>query len=263
MIRLSALAVVLAFVALPVAALETPARGHLDARLRNVAYNQDQVFLLSATVGYATYIQFAPGEQMDSHWTGDNGWDIQSFKNLAVIKPIAVDPVTNLIITTTFGRLYNLDLKMVPERRGYYGVRFSYPAEDNAKALLAAQKDALAASMDPERQAHRNLAYTASGSRLIQPTAAFDNGRYTFLHFAENNNWPAVFRLVPSGDAMQETLVNPSVKGNWLILPRVGRAWRLRQGGEVLCIRNEAFNPSGANNPSETASPTTWRVDQP
>jgi type IV secretion system protein VirB9 len=65
-----------------------------------------------------------------------------------------------------------------------------------------------------------------------------------------------VFAVGPDGG---EALVNKTVRGNWLILARVGREWRLRHGEAVMCIRNDAFAPNGTDNPGETTSPAIER----
>ena len=69
------------------------------------------------------------------------------------------------------------------------------------------------------------------------------------MRFPENMTFPSVFAIGPDGG---ETLVNRTVRDNWLILPNVARQWRLRHGKAVLCVRNDAFAPSGRDNPGET-----------
>ena len=132
---------------------------------------------------------------------------------------------------------------------------FAYPDEERKATATRRAKGELAASLDPETQDRRNYRYTGAGSSSVQPVEIFDNGSHTFMKFAENQTFPAIFALGADG----ETLVNRTVRGNWLIVPRVGRAWRLRHGKEVLCIRNEAFAPNGRDNPAETTDPRITR----
>ena len=91
----------------------------------------------------------------------------------------------------------------------------------------------------------------------MQPSDILDNGSHTFMRFPENMTFPSVFAIGPDGG---ETLVNKTVRDNCLILPSVGRQWRLRSGQAVMCVRNDAFAPSGIDNPGETTSPVIERA---
>ena len=117
-----------------------------------------------------------------------------------------------------------------------YGIRFSYPNEQRRASETARAKQELSASLDPHAQTRKNYRYAGAGSREVQPSEIFDNGSHTFMRFPENMTFPSVFAIGPDGG---ETLVNKTVRGNWLILPAVGRQWRLRsrQGGDVRAQR--------------------------
>jgi len=171
------------------------------------------------------------------------------------IKPTAATPDTNLILTTTAGRVYTFDLAL-NERAPMYGIRFSYPNEERKRNDKARVRQELAGSIDPNAQVQRNYRYAGAGTREVQPAEIFDNGSHTFMRFPENQTFPSVFAVGPDGG---EALVNKTVRGNWLILARVGREWRLRHGEAVMCIRNDAFAPNGTDNPGETTSPAIER----
>ena len=129
-------------------------------------------------------------------------------------------------------------------------MRFVYPAHEQIEREAADAKDLLDASLDPQLQDNQNLSYLAAGDAGLRPVTLFDNGRYTFIKFSESGDWPAIFHV--QGD--QETLVNPTVRGNWLILPRVAPFWRLRLGEQVLCIKNEDYQPSAQDNETHTVT---------
>jgi len=239
-----------------VSAAVLPTASRVDGRLRYTNYNPDQVYVLHAAIGRALFIQFADGEEMEKFYTGDSqAWDVGKHANLVAIKPTAATPDTNLILTTTAGRVYTFDLTL-NERAPMYGIRFSYPNEERKRGKSARVRQDLAGSIDPNAQVQRNYRYAGAGGREVQPSEIFDNGSHTFMRFPENQTFPSVFAVGPDGG---ETLVNKTVRGNWLILARVGHEWRLRDGQAVMCIRNDAFAPNGNDNPGETTSPAIER----
>lgn len=228
----------------------------MDARLRYTTYNPDQVYRLDAAIGRACFIQFAEGEQMEKYYTGDSdAWEVGKHANLMAIKPKAETPETNLIVSTNRGRVYVFELAL-SERAPMYGIRFSYPEERRKQAKSKRLKEALEQSLDPARQGNRNYRYAGSGDTGIQPLEIFDNGSHTFLRFAEQQRFPAIFAAGSGG----ERLVNPSVRGNWLIVPEVARQWRLRDGAAVLCIRNDGAQRVLPDTPAETTHPGIRRA---
>ncbi len=233
-----------------------PKASRVDGRLRYTSYHPDQVYVLQAAIGRALFIQFGEGEEMEKFYTGDSdAWEVGKHANLVAIKPTAETPDTNLIISTTAGRVYTFDLAL-NERAPMYGIRFSYPDEQRRATETARAKQELAASLDPNGQTRRNYRYAGAGSREVEPAEIFDNGTHTFMRFPENMTFPSVFAIGPDGG---ETLVNKTVRDNWLILPRVGRQWRLRHGNAVLCVRNDTFAPNSLDNPGETTRSTIER----
>ena len=70
--------------------------------------------------------------------------------------------------------------------------------------MAGEERPAEADSLDPERQRLRNYRYVGAGSPALQPVEIFDNGSHTFLKFAENQTFPAIFAVGADG----ETLVN-------------------------------------------------------
>lgn len=236
-----------------------PTASRIDSRLRYTAYNQDQVYHVRAGVGRAFFLEFAPGEEMEKWYAGDSkAWEVAKHGNVVALKPTAEDPATNLIIVTSANRTYVFDVELA--KPVMYGVRFSYPQDDAAKAKAKGIQKTLDTALKPERQKQRNYRYAGAGSAELRPVMVFDNGRYTYMKFAENQGWPSLFAVAVDG---QETLVNRTVRGNWLIVSQVARQWRLRAGTAVLCIRNDSFAPSGRDNPGETDTPAIMRQTVP
>ena len=242
----------------PADAAAYPEPSRVDQRLRYTSYHPDQVYVLHAQIGRALYVQFADGEEMERYYTGDSGaWEVGKHGNLMALKPTAEIADTNLIVSTSAGRVYTFDLSL--SNPPMYGIRFAYPEEARGRAEAARAKQELDASLDPYAQTSRNYRYAGTGSESVEPAEVFDNGTHTFMRFPENMTFPAVFAVGPDG---QETLVNRTVRDNWLILPQVGRTWRLRYGKAVLCVRNDAYAPSAVDNPGETTSPIIERASR-
>ncbi len=86
------------------------------------------------------------------------------------------------------------------------------------------------------RPANRN--YTYQGSTEVAPFEAWDDGRFTFFRFADNQAMPAIYAVNRAGE---ESLVNFTVEGNVTIVKSIGSQFRMRRGAEVVCVFNEAM----------------------
>ncbi len=80
------------------------------------------------------------------------------------------------------------------------------------------------------------------GSHDIVPSLVFDDGRFTYLRFANNREVPAVFHVQGDGS---EALVNLRMEGDLLVVDRISRQLMLRAGSAVVGVWNEAFDPDG------------------
>jgi type IV secretory pathway VirB9-like protein len=85
----------------PAWAERTPTLGLLDARVRSVPYEADQVVRLTAQVGYALELVFEPGERFAGLASGDlTGVDFTAQDEHLFLKPRAAGVVTNLTVLT-------------------------------------------------------------------------------------------------------------------------------------------------------------------
>src|SRR3546814_1082807 len=94
----------------------------------------------------------------------------------------------------------------------------------------------------------RNMNYKVQGSSDLQPSEVSDNGQFTVLRFPANREVPAIYLVRPDGS---ETLVPFDVRDEFVVVHLVARQLRLRRGGEVLCIYNQAPEPYGVDHRSE------------
>ena len=102
-----------------------PKASGVDERLRYTSYHPDQVYNLQTAIGRALFIQFAEGEEMEKFYTGDSdAWEVGKHANMIAIKPTAEVPDTNLIVSTSAGRIYTFDLSL-NAGAPMYGIRFS------------------------------------------------------------------------------------------------------------------------------------------
>lgn len=246
-----------------------PTPGAADSRVRTVIYRSEDVVEIIGHVGYATTIFFEAGEQVNSVALGDDIWHVVPEGDRISIKPrsnaqvdsdrLSSEADTNMTVFTD-RRTYFFDLKAStqhdPERLTY-AVLFRYPrspaeAADRQRAAGArrlstgaertlgdAQATATSHGVAPpsgrDRQG-RYWSYTWQGAVALRPLNVFDDGRFIYLRFRAGVPLPAVFFAEADG---QETIANFHVRGEWIILHRVGSKVILRDGSLVTCVFRE------------------------
>lgn len=270
-----------------------PNKSPYDSRVRVIDYNRLDVVKLSTFYGVSTHVQFSEDELIKDVAVGDDqAWNIVPRGNHLFIKPKARKADTNVTVVTD-KRVYNFALVVAPRSTKdstawkdpnlVYGVSFRYPEEEAAKlAAEQAEKDKAeeikrrwdivkskfskitkegAVDYVGEKEIpleQQNYDYWMAGSDEISPTAARDDGRFTYLAFSKNRDMPAVYSVDAAG---KEALINTNVEGNTIIIHRVVPSLKLRKGDAVVCIRNNSFDPNGgADNTAGTIAPDIQRV---
>ncbi len=261
----------------PALALDTPKSGPSDPRIKVVDYDPWAVVKITGVFRTATQILLGPDETILHVAVGDaTGWDVAAEQNILFVKPKAARPPTNLIVTTSRGtetRNYTFELltragssaRNTPDT--VFGLRFRYPQDEKAAAAsaLTAQAAALErriVELKLDRavvEGRRNLNYGVQGATALQPSEVSDNGRFTVMRFPANQQVPAIYQVESSGT---ESLIPFDVRGEFVVVHAVVRQLRLRQGRDVLCIYNQAFEPYGVNPGTGTAAPDVQRTDQ-
>jgi type IV secretion system protein VirB9 len=266
----------LAGLATPALAVETPRAGPADPRIKIVDYDPQQVVRIVGAFRTATQILFAPDETILHAALGDtSGWEVAPERNVLFAKPTAVRAPTNLIVTTQVGdgetRHYTFELatRGGPTTRStpntFFVVQFRYPQQEKARLqnALSAEAQALEArilQLKLERgvlEGPRNLAYELQGSTAIAPSEVTDNGRFTVLRFPGAQALPAVYAVSPDGS---ESLVPFDVRGEFLVVHQIAAQLRLRRGRQAVCVFNRAFRPAGVPTGTATAAPDVDRT---
>ena len=264
----------------PIIAGETPQPTAQDSRIREVVYDENQVFRIVGVFRSATQIVFSPSERVEHVALGDTiSWEVAPAENSLFIKPREHAGATNLIVITrsnTGNRTYTFELSArrgaIAERTAdtFFKVAFRYPREEEAAAQAAAtqaaytqavglQSGAIRSALDlGVLEGSRNLKYSVQGSSEIQPSEITDNGQFTALRFPNQRELPAIFAINPDGT---ESIVPFDVRDEFVVVHGVFSELRLRRGKEVLCIFNEAPDFYGRDPKTGTASSIVERTD--
>lgn len=234
----------------PAMAGKTPHNGVTDARIKTISYHSADVFRITAHYGFSTVIEFGINENIETIALGDSqGW--QTIKpergNLLFIKPLETNANTNMTVVTN-KRIYTFELsaKAAQSHKSKnlsFRIKFIYPNEmDLALANISKSnnngfdpKDFTPAKVEADSW---NFDYSYSGDKSLRPVRAFDDGAFTYLQFTKQNRTPAVFAVDDQGN---ESIVNYSMKGKYLVVESLGRQFTLRDGSLATCIFNNSF----------------------
>ena len=225
----------------------TPSRGQMDARVRRIAYDSQNVVRIPAFYGVSTHIRFADSETVEAVAIGDEkAWHVVPRANHLFIKPKETRANTNVTVLTN-KRAYQFVLAVQkPDRSGLaarnliFSLSFIYPEEEKAAQEKTVQQAELAKRLNGmDAPSVRNTDYWIKGSEAVIPEAAFDDGRFIHLVFGAGTDMPAVYELDENGD---ESLVNTHVNGNTLIVHRRLKRLMLRKGKSVALLENRSFD---------------------
>ncbi|RST50027.1 P-type conjugative transfer protein VirB9 [Variovorax sp. MHTC-1] len=246
-------------------AATVPPVGSVDARVRVVAYNPDDVVTLQGYVGYQIHLQWAEGEEFVNLGSGDNGaFDVGAERNHFFIKPREAHAATNLTVLTN-RRAYHFDYAVSAKaptgaaaKRMVYSIRFTYPEEDARRAAVERERRETEARMRQASAARpRNSNYWFCGSEALRPMSAYDDGVQTRLRFQARSEFPAMF---VQNDDGTESLLNFNVEEDEVVIHRVARRFVLRRGKLVGCVVNQSFAGGGARTGSNTNVPGVRRT---
>lgn len=265
-------ALTLSVCAVSVHAAAIPDPGKKDFRVRTVEYRADDVTVIHSHFGFLTNIVFSPGERIleNGIFIGDTGaWSVTTLQNHLFVKPVAEGGRTNMTVITNF-RTYNLELvSHWPKGLNPYPsdmqfqVNFRYPGDDAKAAqteairFAAIQSEAEMKAQLHSRPAPKNWNYSAEGSQVATPDAAWDDGRFTYFRFSGSREMPAVFVVNDDGS---ESLINRHVEGDTIVVQTTGKKFVLRRGRQATCVFNDSYQLPTTPDDTATTSGSVIRV---
>jgi type IV secretion system protein VirB9 len=237
-----------------------PARGAVDPRIREAAYDTNEVYKLRGFVGYQIDLEFEPGETFTGLGAGDiEGLSFVGQENHLFLKPKATKVATNLTVLTS-RRHYHIDYTALSQRPAgeddvIYALRFTYSA---SPAQFAADTKAKLDSQLESAEANRprNTDYWYCGQASLRPVAASDDGVHTRLRFSASSELPAIF---VRNDDDSESLLNFSMDAGDVVIHRIARRFILRRGSLTGCILNEGYSGLAKRLESGTMAPNVER----
>lgn len=222
----------------PAHAAKSPNSLVSDDRVKQVAYDPNQVYEIVGTYGYQTSIEFANDETVKVVTLGDSiAWQTVPYQNRLFIKPVEPNAATNLTVITD-KRTYYFKLTSSKNRASLtFLIRFVYPNSNMNMYAGAGGSHRTSNGFDPSKL---NLDYGTSGNKTAIPlNRAFDDGQFTYFLFDQNAEIPSVYTVGPDGT---ESIVNTRREGQYLVVERTASLFTLRNGNSYLCVQNNA-NP--------------------
>jgi type IV secretion system protein TrbG len=239
------------------AATKEPVKaGYINA-IQIYPFSLGALYRLYSAVNQVSDVVLQPGEKLVSVSTGDTvRWivgDTTSGEGAVqqvhiLVKPIAADLKTNLVITTE-RRTYHLELEST-ETTYMSSLSWTYPADD----LIAIRKknDGLTgidtiAMEGAQSFDNLNFRYRIVGDAAFAPARVFDDGAKVYIQFPSSLPQGEAPPLFVQGSNGKPALVNYRVKGNTYIVDRLFAVAELRLGTKpqsvVKIFRTDAVQP--------------------
>jgi type IV secretion system protein VirB9 len=261
----------------PAFALDTPHSCGADPHIQCATFDPDQVYRVATAPGRAVMVQLEPGERVMDKGAGigdGKAWTMSINDNWVMLKQAAPQPTTNLILVTN-RRSYALSL--VSASRGQpvtWMLRFDYPdTRAQASSTQARRQAAVAAALGGGQPVSGpapagasvaamsstgpNQRYMMRGNLELAPTAAWDDGRFTYFRYATARDLPKVFSILPDGT---EATANFHMEGDTIVVHETAKQFVIRYGQAVLGIRNDGYSPVGRYNGSGSSAPGSARL---
>ena len=230
--------------------------GYVNA-IQVYPYSSGALYRLYTAVNQVSDLALQPGEKLVSVSTGDtvrwivgdttSGEGITSQVHI-LVKPIAPDLKTNLLITTE-RRTYHLELEST-EATYMSSLSWTYP-EDELIAIQKRNGEVAGADSVPlagvENFDQLNFRYRIEGRASFAPARVFDDGAKVYIQFPASLPQGEAPPLFVQGSNGAPALVNYRVKGNTYIVDRLFAVAELRLGTKpqaiVKIIRTDAAQP--------------------
>ncbi len=226
------------------ATVESRAIGN-ENRIRVINYRPNSVIKFIGHYLYHSIIEFSPDEEIKSITMGTpTAWQILPEGNRIFIKPIEEEATTNMIVITS-KRMYFFEMHAeyaegIQDPNLAFITKFIYPVSVGGGTGAAA---VISSSTAPDlaKPGEYNFRYKVSGpAKQIEPLLIFDDGEFTYFRFRDMNaETPAIFMVDAEGG---EAIVNYRIFAGYVVVERVTDRFTLRQGRNVICVFNEAYD---------------------
>ena len=216
----------------------------IDHRVHLMVYQTDAVYKYTGYYRYASVIEFAHDETIQTISMGDStSWMLNPAGFRLFLKPIEQDATTNMmLITNKHTYLFELHAREtddIDDKDMVFITRFVYTDGESPGQTISNYLDAVPSpETDPDKY---NLKYSISGTDIIAPIRIFDDGQFTFFQFRNKNADVPAFYMVD--DKGNEALINYRTRGDYIVVERVAKKFTLRHGDQIVCVFNEAWNP--------------------
>ncbi len=221
-------------------AKQTPLSFATDSRIKQVAFQENNVVAIKGSPFTTTQLIFSQDEVIQDIEGGDSSsWMIshqETLANMLFIKPTSLGLKANLTIVTNKHTYYfdlNSSKELSNENKQTYAVKFIYPLDEkkklNRKLKLAHERKSSLVSA-PQNPRNYNWQYSFSGNKQVMPLHVFDDGRFTYFELRPNQSVPAVFAI--SDKSGCESVVNLRRQGNYLVAHFTAPQFTLREGSK-------------------------------
>jgi len=261
MLKLSCLTLLLA-INTNLYAEQTPIASTKDKRIKYVEYDARDIVKLYVTKGIMTQIEFSPEEVIinddDAIYGESSSWVKWKKNNFYFIKPSKEAQYSNLFIQTN-KRNYKFIIYACHENcqdKLTYSLIFTYGTNKNSKDFTQTEQQKAAELLKTTRTPYKNYQYVAKGSQDIKPIDAWDNGKFTYLKFANHKAMPSIYSLESKG---VEVLTNSHIENKTIVVVhQLAKNFVLRLGNKALLIKNENYDKTPDSN-LNTISPLVER----
>ena len=237
-----------------------PVESRVDGQIKFHDYDENKVFSVKGSFLRETMVQLNPKENISYVGVGDpTTWQVISFENYLVIKPIADDSPTNVNVITTHietneTRRYAFSLVNAENDTAHneetWQIVFRYPRDEAIERIKklkkinsqneAAKRQSEIGLIVPERKSDptkNNHDYSLAGDMDISPFRVFDDGEFTYLRFRDEIDTPSMFMVNADGS---EQLLDYFVRGKYVVVKRVVKQMVFRENGLTACLYNES-----------------------
>jgi len=226
-------------------AQNTPNADPHDARIRHVAYQDNNVVPIAGRTLTTTQIVFDKQERVLDIEGGDfAAWMVTyhpELPNMVFVKPTLLGSRSNLTVVTNQHTYYfhlTSNKTLQSEKTApIYALKFDYPMAASVSVGHRATPSPQTVLVKPPAK-QVNAAYRFSGSPQLLPVHVFDDGVFTYFELGTNS--PAVAIFAVDDNSGKESTVNIRRQGKYLVVQRIAPQFTLRLGRISTSVFNTA-----------------------